>query len=326
MRSRSLGASVAALVATSLSHPAVAQQSETVVQPFGGESVFVMRLGGLEQFANKGASSSSEGARVRALASALVTDLKVSSIAKTRVNLDFAEVPLSVAIRRVLSMGSMPYRISDDIPSDHKVTLSLPNVRIGTAMDLLTQAGEIGWRMELLDGKLAIRVGKSVQPIESLGMMLALSEERAPSGANLVMGSQLGHSGGLLGFRTRLTEYRTTFRCQHCSAQASVLSESWSNRCSALRHTMNAEWKLCPYDGSGRVPSAPNWRYCPRCGKRITPSRSVPSAMTETPGQPLSSKTRTKVAQAYAQSRSSCLSQTRETTRTTASGTAAKSR
>src|SRR5207249_4488782 len=81
----------------------------------------------------------------------------------TRIDLDLDNVPVRDAVKRICDQAKQEYTVDDDVPDTSRVTVRAHDVRLSTALDLVTQASGIGWASETKDSKRTIHVGKSVR-------------------------------------------------------------------------------------------------------------------------------------------------------------------
>src|ERR1051325_7248496 len=77
-----------------------------------------------------------------------------------RVNLDLDRASLKDALRQLFDQAKHDYSIDGDVP-DASITVHAKNVRFSTALELITEAAGIHWRVESRDRKAHYTVGKS---------------------------------------------------------------------------------------------------------------------------------------------------------------------
>src|SRR5690242_10341384 len=63
----------------------------------------------------------------------------------TRIDLDLDNVSVRDAVKRICEKANQEYTIDDDVPATAHVSIHAQDVRLSTALDLVTQAAGIGW-------------------------------------------------------------------------------------------------------------------------------------------------------------------------------------
>ena len=175
-------------------------------------------------------------------------------------------------------------QIDEDVPKDARVTLEATNVRLGTVLDLICQAGGVNWRAEMKDEKSVVyHVGKTVQPRGAVTFTLA-DTMKLPNGTTFQPLSpdklkelRITPDGTafLNGYSSAFGERRSTFTCPHCKGQATVIRKVTAPECPKCGRAFRADWQFCPFDGAKRpATAASDWKYCPICGKRVEMEKS----------------------------------------------------
>jgi glutaredoxin len=192
----------------------------------------------------------------------------------TRLDLDLDDVPVADAIRRVCELAKVGVQVDEDVPKDKKVTLKAKDIRLSTALDLISQAAGVGWAREIADGKTTIRVGKTVRSGSILwrNSVPGRGAFMLPPHIDI---SQMGPKIRIEGDSARIfsladmLETRSTFNCPHCKKQATVLRRNQPPRCTTCNRPFQTGWQVCPFDGTKRPTAQGEWRFCPFCGKAV---------------------------------------------------------
>ena len=85
------------------------------------------------------------------------------------VSLNLKNTPVRDALAKMLGDAKINYVLDDDIPGDKRVTVSVSDVQISTALDLITQSAGVSWTTETRDKKTIVRVGKTVRSVIGSG-------------------------------------------------------------------------------------------------------------------------------------------------------------
>jgi hypothetical protein len=185
------------------------------------------------------------------------------------IDLDLDNVPVRAALKRILDPTKLEYKIDDDVPDTARVTLRAHDIRLSTALDVVTQTAGIGWTSEMKDAKRMIHVGKSIRG-GGYGVYIAPQ-----------VGDLLHNLEGLtnqrfqfppnsdFAYRLFLPEQRSTFTCPHCKGQVTMLGSRQQPKCPKCGRTFQSDWQFCPADGTKRPPAPGVWHYCPLCGKPV---------------------------------------------------------
>jgi hypothetical protein len=191
----------------------------------------------------------------------------------TRLNLDLRDVPVTEALKQVAENAKVGLKVDDDVPKEAKITLKANNIRLTTALELITQSAGINWTREITDGKTTIRVGKTVRP----GFII-WRNNMPGRGAFTLPNIDIAHidpkiriEGDLARIysMTEMMETRSTFNCPHCKKQATVLRRNQQPRCTTCSRPFQSGWQVCPFDGTKRPAAQGEWKYCPFCGKAV---------------------------------------------------------
>lgn len=192
-----------------------------------------------------------------------------------RVDLDLDNVPVQEAIRKVMEQAKRPVALDPDVPKEPRITVKARGVRLGTALDLITDAAGIGWAVESRGGQTTYRFGKNL-PTHRLS---------ASWSANLpheLMKNALGTTRGMMAriapdgfvYSLDIQSERSTFNCPHCKAQSTVIRSRQQPKCTKCERTFERDWQFCPADGSKRPAAPVEWKYCPSCGKEVRMQKS----------------------------------------------------
>lgn len=267
-----------AIVAVSLASILAAGQSQTVYRSGSASSVYkpyTTTSSGYYHLLQDGKSAP------------LVTTWGYTTDDK-RVDLDLNRASLKEALRKLFDQSKHDFSIEGDAP-DTTITVHAKNVRFSTALDLITQAAGVHWRMENKDGKTSYIVGKSVNPgvytwhsgtalkngnsyvfsdkpfefkNEPLTSIPYMKELFKPGQNNALTVPQL--------YTTLSSEQRSTFTCPHCKGQTTIIrAQQLQPKCPKCGRTFHSDWQFCPFDSSKRPATAGGWKYCPLCGKEV---------------------------------------------------------
>jgi hypothetical protein len=211
--------------------------------------------------ADKGDKSAVKAAR-RSLEFTMEDAIRVASGAPdVKVDLDLDNVGLKDALKRIFERAKQEYTLDDDVPNEPKVDVHAKNVRLSTALNLVTEGAGVAWMYEMRDGKGRFRVGKSL-PRRSLFVPGA-----APFAFSTTVPGQVGAN-----FLQAYT--RSTFTCPHCKGKTTMVREQTTTSCPKCKRVMQPGWQFCPADGTKRPAAASDWRYCPLCGKQVDPEKT----------------------------------------------------
>lgn len=219
-----------------------------------------------------------------------------------RVDLDLDNVPVRDAVKRICDAGKRDCVVDADVPEEVRITLRARGVRLGTALDLVSEAAGARWVNERRDGKERIRVGRTVPDLHAMsfsggagaisvsGSDLLTAPVVTPIGPVRFQGSPLLYS---------MREERSTFNCPHCKGQTTVVRRRQQPKCTKCDRTFQTDWQFCPADGAKRPPDPGAWQFCPMCGKRVQGERAETLEVQreegialEGPVRPRSSETR----------------------------------
>jgi hypothetical protein len=188
----------------------------------------------------------------------------------TRVDLDLDNVPVREAVKRICDQAKQEYKIDDDVPDTTRVTVRARDVRLFTALDLVTQAAGIGWAAEAKDSKPMIHVGKSVRGSGIYGVYARQQVGDLLHNLNGLTNQRFQFSPNSdLSYRLFLPQQQSTFTCPHCKGKVTMLGSRQQPKCPKCDRTFQADWQFCPADGTKRPPAPGAWHYCPLCGKQV---------------------------------------------------------
>lgn len=83
-----------------------------------------------------------------------------ATLPDTRVKLDVRGSDVRDILQTILKQAHLDYALEDDVPDTPKRSFTFENVPVGTALDVICQSADIGWRVETHGGKTLVRVGK----------------------------------------------------------------------------------------------------------------------------------------------------------------------
>jgi hypothetical protein len=199
-------------------------------------------------------------------------------ISDIRVDLNFENKPVCEALREVAERSKHQLRLDKDMPTTVRVTLSVPNVKLSTALDLITQAADVKWGREVRllkeakQAKNSLVIGRNVIPTT----VIAMYEDEESSKPEWTINTS-GLSESILAMAAPLspkwvmttTEDRASFTCPHCRNQVTTIVQRGQPRCPKCTSVFQSDWKFCPSDGAKRPYLNKPWKFCPHCGKGI---------------------------------------------------------
>jgi len=196
--------------------------------------------------------------------------------------------------------------LDDDVPSDPHVSVHAKNVRLSTALNLLSDVAGVSWRHEVRGDKKTVHVGKKVAPGTGAWIMRSDGKGAKPfvfdrtekfvipkiegDGPHVFIGpdnfkldprAKPGQPPVLhdIPFMNRLFDNgftwtmpageRSTFTCPHCHGKVVMVRMRQQPQCPKCGRTFEPGWQYCPADGAKRPTSPADWQYCPLCGKRV---------------------------------------------------------
>jgi hypothetical protein len=216
--------------------------------------------------------------------------------------LEFENVDAREALRALFRGVKRDYDIVDKELPDRKISLKADNIKLTTALDLITQSAGLKWRADKQKDKTVYKIGKEIaaSPHLSLDFTNATTILTDPAtgriratypnslttldpNANKILydtlttqnptvlmpGSTDLTSAGL--YTANTLEERSTFICPHCKGQATVIRHRQIPKCPKCSREFLSDWQFCPFDGSKRPATASAWRFCPICGKEVEP-------------------------------------------------------
>lgn len=200
-----------------------------------------------------------------------------SSLGKT-VTVEIDNATARDAFKTVLDNAKQEFVMDEDVPQDARVSLRAANVRLSTALDVISQSAGVNWRIETKGGKPVVRIGKSVPKQSEFSFFTSAVPQtadvlhefirKAPKGSSVLKDM----SSGIL--RYQLSEERSTFTCPHCKGQTTMLRQRQQPKCPKCERLFQPSWQFCPVDGSKRPATPGEWKHCPLCGKQVDKDKS----------------------------------------------------
>lgn len=200
--------------------------------------------------------------------------------ASPKVEVNLTNASPSEAFRRVLEASKAEYELDEKMPDEPKVSLKVANVRLGTALSLLSEATGVGVAREFADGKFRYRIGSSPQPLAEFPVLAEIPfvnqlfrvtpPSVSPPGILRIPPATTASTMQ----RIIVTEERSAFNCPHCKGQVTVLRKRQQPRCTKCSQMFQPDWEFCPRDGAKRPETAGEWKFCPLCGKAVKLERS----------------------------------------------------
>lgn len=186
--------------------------------------------------------------------------------AKTKINVDLDDVTLGEALKKICSDAKVEYEFDKSIQQDQKVTLKAKNVRLATALNVIAEQLNTGWRIQSkLDeknkGKLKITYVFGTKP-NTFNSANFARVFRIPDNT----------TSGLSGYvyEVGTTSTRKSFNCPHCKKDAQINTSHEPAKCGQCNRLFQRDWKVCPYDGTKRPKENHEVSHCPFCGKKVS--------------------------------------------------------
>ena len=229
---------------------------------------------------------------------------QVSAQSNVRVNLNLRNAPLKEAIKQLTEQTKQEFVLENDAPADARVTVVAKNIRLTTALDMVTDATGLNWNLqtalkpETRAARVAFHIGKkaaqfsfrkyNLMPLNDtffqkenksyrwnvpdIGQEHGHQTEliqRKPLDLNITYSTNNASGNTLFGTRD-VTEVRSTFTCPHCKQQVTVLHQHQAPKCETCGRVFHDDWQFCPFDGAKRPADAGgDWQFCPICGKSV---------------------------------------------------------
>jgi hypothetical protein len=185
---------------------------------------------------------------------------------EVEIRLDINNVPVREALKHIFEQAKQEHIVDDDVPQDVRVTVRASNVKLSTALDLVTQAAGVQWTTERRDSRTVVRIGKSA---------LRSAIRRLVPDVNTFLREIPGvrfDSGGSPLFFGR--DQRSAFTCPHCKERVTIVGQKQQPKCPKCSRVFQDDWQFCPVDGSKRPPTPGAVRFCPLCGKEVPAEKS----------------------------------------------------
>lgn len=208
---------------------------------------------------------------------------------KIRVNLDFDNTLVRDALTQIFDQAKVTYKLDTDIPADQRITVRARNVQLHTALNLITEAGGVGWTLEQkLAATLTIppdaskaekekRVTEALSGTYHVGKTITTRSQITRvllNGTESVFSPSLRLSDTLVPYTLYGKEERSTFTCPHCKQQSTMVRVKQQPKCPRCSRVFQPEWQFCPADGTRRPAIPGEWRFCPACGKPVMPEKA----------------------------------------------------
>jgi hypothetical protein len=213
----------------------------------------------------------------------------LGSASKVRVDLDLNDASIRDALKQVFDQAKATYTLDADIPADVRVTVKARNVQLHTAVNLITEAGGVGWTLEqklasavslptdLPPAEREKRLADAMAGTYHVGKTITtrnLFSRVMVSGKDTVWSPSLRLSDSLLPYTLYGKEDRSTFTCPHCRQQSTMVRVKQQPKCPKCTRMFQPEWQFCPADGTRRPAIPGEWRFCPACGKQVMPEKA----------------------------------------------------
>jgi hypothetical protein len=218
---------------------------------------------------------------------------------KTRISLSLDDASLKDAVKDICDQSHANYVIEKDVPQDARVTVHAKGLRVSTALDVVTQAANVGWSVETTykpasksadktttyhitrqsgrsmywTGNLALTPSLKALTTNGNQFYTVAPNQRTsdlwftPNGKSLTFNQNKDYSNYL--YELVAPEKRSTFTCPHCKGQVTIVRKPHAVKCPKCGREMQPGWQFCPNDGTKRPADPGEWRFCPLCGKPI---------------------------------------------------------
>jgi transcription elongation factor Elf1 len=187
------------------------------------------------------------------------------------VRLDLRDAAIREAARQLAEQSKREIVVDADVSDSARVSLRATNVRLGTALDVLSQAAGVRWGRETKDNKTTYRIGKNVPAftVPTIQLVPGASGGVYRSTAPPTAAQLRALENGLV-YSYGSREQRSTFTCPHCKRQATVIRKAVTPKCPKCERVFQSSWQFCPNDGTRRPASETTWKACPFCGKQVS--------------------------------------------------------
>jgi hypothetical protein len=197
-----------------------------------------------------------------------------------RIDVNFENKPVCEALREVAERAKHQLRLDKDVPASVKVSLCASNIKLSTALDLITQTADVKWGREVRllkeakQPKNSLVVGRNIIPATVVSMW---EDEDSTKPEWTINTGGMSESVFLMSATTpstpkwvmTMTEDRASFTCPHCRNQSTTIFQRGQPRCPRCSRMFQPEWQFCPSDGAKRPYVNKPWKFCPHCGKGI---------------------------------------------------------
>ncbi len=228
-----------------------------------------------------------------------------------KVNLELENATVLDAVTLILKNAGLPAQVvaEGDLPDAPRLTVRGVQASAQTALELVTEAGGVGWRLEDgRDGKLVFRLGKSLQgwsvtpyayfltagnsfvlrqaPADTPALNVQPGQAKPPAVAQPQKNVRPGYAPMIQrknlinpGFQVDPSIYQkydltwsnrlATFNCPHCQGKTQMVVQEQQVNCPQCKRALQAGWQFCPVDGTKRPATPGQWKFCPLCGKEV---------------------------------------------------------
>ena len=203
----------------------------------------------------------------------------------TKVSPDIDNMKVGDAVKKVLEAAGKEVEIDKEIP-DVRVSVKAKDIRLGTFMDMMSQAAGAGWSIEMRDGKARYRFGKDIKafgnwvidPLTAKGYRSLATPQNGALFNRLSKGQSFVFTDPTTGastFQNYLgAETRMSITCPHCKGNVTTIRTRTAPKCPKCSRTFQAGWEFCPADGTKRPVENTEWKHCPLCGKEVDFSKA----------------------------------------------------
>jgi hypothetical protein len=204
-----------------------------------------------------------------------------------RVDVDLRDASVREAAKELADRSKSVIHVEEDVPGDPRVSIKAKNVRLETALDLVTESAGVGWRVESRmvsseasggaggdrrvsqTDKRTYRIGKGYGRGGGFSLNPTMLRQFGIEGA----GPNARFFGQGVPYWFNGREERSTFTCPHCKATNTVSRVRQQPKCTKCTRIFQNDWQFCPADGAKRPAGPSDWKFCPSCGKGVQPPK-----------------------------------------------------
>lgn len=240
--------------------PAMAQAGATVTQnDAGAVEVRIQEMAGQ-------AASDAQGSLEKAMQLFVTASSSGEGLPETRITISFDNTPARDALRKVCEAAKVECVVGESVPKEARVPrMSFTDCPADVVIHAVARAAGSSWSVAktVINGKSSTK----------LTFRKGFSHSSVPM---VSLGSELGELGGGIarveGMPWRVfagTEQKLSIDCPSCGKKVTVMQKRQDATCAKCGMAMEADWKVCPRDGTKRADAASGPKFCPYCGKGL---------------------------------------------------------